>query len=296
MGRSFTHYYNKIPAAWITAQGVMAGMDEPLSLRMTDQHEILRGDVSISHAVSLCNHHRPGGLGNPDGNTFRTMRSKGIRVLADLGFWRRDTAGRLVFDVDWSARRNGRWTAAQKINWGKIVAAVQSMPAQWLFDGPEDLLASRTERRQWAEANIREQAVRCALQPSPTAGGMEIWGTDGSMIPASASLNESRHVTAAATGPLTLVVQLKGRNLSILHGELMGHIIALVLRRNEGPTPLFYSDHLNSVNLIDDIRTRACEDSRLRGMNGRAYYRWILELAREGPAIMTYTHGDTLLS
>jgi hypothetical protein len=42
------------------------------------------------------------------------------------------------------------------------------------------------------------------------------------MIPALASLCESRRVTTAVTGPLTLVVQLSGRNLSILHGELMG--------------------------------------------------------------------------
>jgi hypothetical protein len=166
LGKGFTHYYRKIPAAWITAQGVMASMDEVLSLRMTDQHEILRGDVSLSHVVSLCNHNRPGELGNPDGNTIRTMRSKGIRLLADLGFWHRDSSGRLVF-VDWSARRHGRWTDTQKVNWGKIVTAVHLMPVQWLFDDPEDLLASRAERRGWAEANIRQLAVCCALQPSP---------------------------------------------------------------------------------------------------------------------------------
>lgn len=72
------------------------------------------------------------------------------------------------------------------------------------------------------------------------------------------SLCESHRVTAAATGPSTLVVQLEGRNLSILHGELMGHILALVLSSNTHPTvvPTLYSDHQNSVNLIDDIQTR----------------------------------------
>ncbi|KAJ7905947.1 hypothetical protein B0H13DRAFT_2334037 [Mycena leptocephala] len=103
------------------------------------------------------------------------------------------------------------------------------------------------------------------------------------MIPASASLCESRRVTAAVTGPSTLVVQLNGRNLSILHGELMGHILAFVLRSNADPTviPTLYSDHQNSVDLIEDIQTRVSQDSRLRGMNGRSYYRWILALARE---------------
>ncbi|KAJ7886574.1 hypothetical protein B0H14DRAFT_2563254 [Mycena olivaceomarginata] len=102
----------------------------------------------------------------------------------------------------------------------------------------EDLLASREDRRYWAEESIRNLVSWRKLQPSPTAVGSQTWGTDSSMIPASASLCESRRVTAAVTGPLTLVVQLSGRNLSILHGELMGHVLALVLRKDsEGNTP-----------------------------------------------------------
>ncbi|KAJ7841852.1 hypothetical protein B0H13DRAFT_2365514 [Mycena leptocephala] len=130
------------------------------------------------------------------------------------------------------------------------------MQISWLFDGPEDLLASRGDRRRWAEASIRELARCCALQPSPTAGSAQIWGTDGSMIPASATLCESRHVTAAATGPSTFY----------LTWGVNGPHLALVLRRDEGPIPLFYSDHQNSVDLIDDIRTQACHESRLRNM------------------------------
>ncbi|KAJ7208930.1 hypothetical protein GGX14DRAFT_365159 [Mycena pura] len=171
--KGFTHYYKKIPAAWITAQAVMSSMDDRLSLRMTDQHDLLIGAVSISHAVALCNHHNPDRADNPDGHALRTMRAKNIRTLADLGYWRNDE-------------------------------------------------------------------------------------TDGSMIPASASLCESRRVTAAVTGPSTLVVQLNGRNLSILHGELMGHILALVLKSNADPAviPTLYSDHQNSVDLIEDIQTQ----------------------------------------
>ncbi|KAJ7865069.1 hypothetical protein B0H13DRAFT_2353269 [Mycena leptocephala] len=163
--------------------------------------------------------------------------------------------------------------------WLKVVGTLQSMCAAWLFDGPQDLLASREDRRHWAEERIR----------------VLVWGTDGSMIPASASLCESRRVTAAVTGPTTLVVQLNGRNLSILHGELMGHILALVLRSNADPTviPTLYSDHQNSVDLIEDIQTRVSQGSRLRGMNGRSYYHWILALARERRVNMLYTRGHS---
>ncbi|KAF7337285.1 hypothetical protein MSAN_02281000 [Mycena sanguinolenta] len=105
--------------------------------------------------------------------------------------------------------------------------------------------------------------------------------------------NESRHVTAAVTGPATLVVQLMGRNLSILHGELIGHVLVLALRDDKDTVPFLYSDHQNSVNLITDIRSRVLQESRLRSMNGRSYYRWILELLRDGRAMMTYTRGHS---
>ena len=106
--KGFTHHYKKLPAAWITAQGVMSSMEEPLSLRVTDQHELLRGDVSISHVIALCNHYRPGGSNNPDGNTLRSIRSKNIRTLAELGYWRNGDTGGLIFEVDWTARRAGK--------------------------------------------------------------------------------------------------------------------------------------------------------------------------------------------
>ncbi|KAJ6465378.1 hypothetical protein C8R45DRAFT_1173917 [Mycena sanguinolenta] len=291
--KAFTRYYRKLPAAWITAHVVISSMNEPLSLRVTDHHDILLGDVSISHVISLCDHHRPGELDNANGNSLRTLRSKGIRRLSDMGHWRNDMNGVLVFEVDWTPRRMGNWTAVQKINWQKTVNAVQAMRANWLFDGPQDLLASRSDRRLWAEKNIRNLASYCGLPRSPSAGSAQVWGTDGSIIPASTTLKESRHITAAVTGPATLVVQLLGRNLTILHGELMGHVLALILRNDDGAVPRIYSDHQNSVNLIADIRSGVLQESRLRSMNGRSYYRWILELLRDGRALITYTQGHS---
>ncbi|KAJ7813186.1 hypothetical protein B0H13DRAFT_1477577, partial [Mycena leptocephala] len=219
--RSYTHYYKKIPAAWITAHGVLSGMEPPLSLRVTDHNDLLRGETSISHILALCNHHFPNRPNKTDGNTLRTLRGKGIRSLSDVGDWTTDTAGALMFIL---------------------------------------------------------------------------WGSDGSMIPASASLGEHRTVTAAVTGPATLVVQLRDRNLSILHGELMGHVLGLVLcddTANQHRMPHLYSDHQNSVDLLDDIRCGIAEDTRLRGMNGRSLYRWILQLMRERRAVITYTRGHS---
>ncbi|KAJ7637991.1 hypothetical protein DFH06DRAFT_1001984, partial [Mycena polygramma] len=88
--KSYSPYYKKIPAAWITAHGIMAAMLPPLSLRVTDHNDLWCGETSISHALNLCNHHHPNRLDKPDGNTLRTLRGKGIRRLMDVGCWGTD--------------------------------------------------------------------------------------------------------------------------------------------------------------------------------------------------------------
>ncbi|KAJ7168159.1 hypothetical protein C8R43DRAFT_1060343 [Mycena crocata] len=39
--------------------------------------------------------------------------------------------------------------------------------------------------------------------------------------------------------------------------------------------------------------SNSCQESRLRGMNGRSLYRWILQLVREKRAVLTYTRGHS---
>lgn len=52
--KDFSRHIRVIPAEWITAQKVMR--DLLLSLRQTDQSGILKGDVSLSHVMHICNH------------------------------------------------------------------------------------------------------------------------------------------------------------------------------------------------------------------------------------------------
>ncbi|KAJ7015872.1 hypothetical protein C8F04DRAFT_984785 [Mycena alexandri] len=63
----------------------------------------------------------------------------------------------------------------------------------------------------------------------------------------------------------------------------MGIITALSLSNPLDPSSTLYTDHLNSVRLIDDSKTAVDQQTRLRGMNGRSYYRWILALANANP-------------
>jgi hypothetical protein len=53
---------------------------------------------------------------------------------------------------------------------------------------------------------------------------------------------------------MSLALKLKERNISILHGELIALIMGLILA-NPSSHSILYTDHLNSVHLIDDSKT-----------------------------------------
>lgn len=83
------------------------------------------------------------------------------------------------------------------------------------------------------------------------------WASDGSMIPSPASLLDKKQVTLAVTGPLTSVLKISGVEASIWQGEVTGLISASLFSNdfNKGPPQILYTDHKNSVNLIDDLHT-----------------------------------------
>jgi hypothetical protein len=61
------------------------------------------------------------------------------------------------------------------------------------------------------------------------------------MIPASANIMEEKSITGVATGQKTLVIRIPGHNASILQGEQLGLIIALILSENASPTGGLYT-------------------------------------------------------
>ncbi|KAJ7189348.1 hypothetical protein GGX14DRAFT_580784 [Mycena pura] len=113
------------------------------------------------------------------------------------------------------------------------------------------------------------------------------------MLPASAGLYDKKPVTSALTGPRTLVMRLEGRNVFILQGELMGLISGLILSDPHLLDEDLFSDHLNAVRLIDDSKTAVDQQAKLRCMNGRSYYRWILRLVADNPLRISYTPGHS---
>lgn len=159
--------------------------------------------------------------------------------------------------------------------------------------GPIELTIPRAARETRAESMIRAFANVCKYR-SIREGDGYTWASDGSMKPASATMEEEKVVFGAATGPSTLVLRVPGRNVSILHGEQVGLITALILAgRTSGDAQYLLTDHQNSVRLIEDSQSNVSQVPRLRNMNGRSYYRWILSLIGKTDINVKYTPAHT---
>jgi hypothetical protein len=207
---------------------------------------------------------------------------------------------------DWQVSENGEvlfmpapppvdatWSPAARANLKKTTETLKAIKIEWFSDGPLDILLPRDVRRYQAEQLLTHLAQACNFKKSPTSMDREIWASDGSMLPAAVGIGDDKSVTAAVTGPITMVVKILGHNCSILQGELMGLIMGLIFAGHTSETPQIYSDHMNTTRLIHDSNTHVNQDARVRHMNARSYYRWILTLAKEKRAMVHYTRGHS---
>jgi len=171
---------------------------------------------------------------------------------------------------------NRSWSAAARQNWNKLFNALRDqLRIDDVLYGPLDLAFPWQVRIQHAENLISSLANVCGFAPSQHADTLT-WASDGSMLPFSAGILDPKMVTGAATGTQTLVTKIPGSNISILHGELARLILALVLSESKGTInrckSRLLTDHLNTVQLVEDSRTGIDQTARLRFMNGRSYY------------------------
>jgi hypothetical protein len=113
------------------------------------------------------------------------------------------------------------------------------------------------------------------------------------MTPASAGILDDKSVTAALTGLITMVTKLKGRNSSILHGEVFGLIMGHILSPSTDCDNHLYTEHLNSVRFLQDSRTRIDQVRGLRYRNWRSYLRWLDSLSKEKRIQVEYTRGHS---
>jgi hypothetical protein len=173
---------------------------------------------------------------------------------------------------------------------------MRAIEVDWLFEGGEELLSTRAERRHAAENQIRVLANLLNFHPSPNAIDETAWASDGSMVPASAGLLDDKTVTAAPTGPKTMVMRMQGRNSNILHSEIFGIIMGhlMIPRDDADNTRHLYTDHLNNTRFLQDSRSNINQDATLRYRNGRSYLRWLKLLSSETSLSVEYTKGHSI--
>jgi hypothetical protein len=269
--KDFTRQTKSIPSSWIEAQKIMRRLK--LSLRETDQSYIAKGEVSLSHAVNVYNHKILAQNTNLriNGTTLRTITLKNIVSIKDFGTWTFNDDGRITLKAN-ARVFNKSWSQAARRNWRDVSQLLnEHLQIDDLVSGPLDLAIPKPTQQLRVENIIRTMANACQFTPSKATDG-NTWATDGSMMPANASVIEDKTITGAATGKRALVMRVPGRNVSILQGEQLGLILALVLSGNssqiEAQQRRILTDHLNSVRLIEDSHTQISQVPRLRYMNG----------------------------
>jgi len=266
--------------------------DLKISLTRVDQSCIITGDVSLSHIVRMHGNLRESQL-TPvvNGTTLRSLRIKGVRKLKDIGHWIVNNDGGIILEMRPSIVRVS-WSTAAQNGWMKLMDSFHhKLKLHDLVASDISLTIPRELRQTLSEHSVLSFATASSLESSKHTDG-RTWASDSSMLPATANLLDEKSVVGAATGLKTLALKLPGRNISILHGELVGLIIGLILSGHKSSQYLL-SDHLNSVRLIDDSQTGVSQIARMCYMNSRSYYRWILDLISRSDILVRYTPGHS---
>ena len=286
----FTRFYGRIPASWIIAHKYLAGLDTAPSIRRTDQSYMKQGQVSLVHIHHLLTQSRPSQIAL---RSLNAMRGHGLVNLHDVGCWSPSLIGstpKFSCHKTYPLPIENRHRQTIEKNWEAITQWLDGTPLQLLVHGELDLATPRDKRRQAAEVTVKMFAK---ANPRPMSWPDGLWASDGSMKPASATLREDRLVTCGVTGPQSIQARLTGRARSILQGEISGLIAAAILAKSCPSSEIrtIYTDHLNSARLVDDSKTLLNTESKLRHMNGRSYYRWLLLILQDIDVNIVYTKG-----
>src|SRR5882762_4125917 len=188
LSRNFTQYYKRILAAWIIAQNSMTSLKPKLSLRLTDNSHIMRGEISISHTINLCKAH---GVDVPNGHTIRSLKTRGICMLSHVGQWIRTQSSKLTFAAIGSPAPQAQWMGVARKHWNQISSLLNKLDSDWLFDSESTLMTPRPQRQIEAEEYIRGLPHILSMPLSTLPHQDRAWGSDGSMSPATSGIGDN---------------------------------------------------------------------------------------------------------
>src|SRR5882762_845865 len=108
----------------------MSKLNPKLSLCLTDSSHIIQGDVSIMHALNLCQVH---GNEVPNGHALHSIVSKGLMKLLDVGMWHKNLNRCLNFIPYSQPAPQESWTITGKDNWKKVAKVLREMECEWEY-------------------------------------------------------------------------------------------------------------------------------------------------------------------
>lgn len=182
--KRYNHLYGKIPATWLIAHSVLSSVTPKLNLRLTDASHILNGETSILHTMNVC---KARNIQVLDGVAVNCLTRVGITLLRHMGSWRNDHCGNWHFEARSKPEaRTAQWTNATSRSWDKAILMMNNARIGWMFQGGEELLLKREDRRKEAENRIKMLAHLFELPPSSHSTDGRAWASNGSMVPASA--------------------------------------------------------------------------------------------------------------
>ncbi|KAF8955401.1 hypothetical protein BDZ97DRAFT_1740218, partial [Flammula alnicola] len=257
--RSFLRTRNKIPYSWVHAQSVMRKVK--LSFCATDLSYILMGNISLYHLYQLSTSYSSSVvLPYISSQTFTNFARCGYTCLSHVGRWQLNIVTSLPYDF---LPHNVSFSPDHYLlsrDWPIVLQWLRSLPSvlHHLTYPSAQLLYPRETRRQIAETTLL--ALPTFTPNYPNDIPPNIFASDASMIQKNRTPSSS--VTFAVVGNNTaLVASLNDTKwmTNILHGEVYGILTASLmmlksLLRPLTSSPSLYSDHLNSVTLLDGNR------------------------------------------
>ena len=266
-------HHRSLPSAWIVAQQSLHSLS--LDILPTDQSHLTSGNISI---ISLFKDRR---VPTPPlaYNSVRVYERNGRGLLSDWGQW--DDTRFIPLNVNPHRRRTAAFD-----NFDTVAQWLGSITLDSLAVGDVCLASPRTTRQSLARAQIVSLAnILHPYRPSyhlsdvgSTLG--TLWATDGSYTAPNVTS------TSAVVGPVTFALTVTDRERGVLHAEVLGLIAAFICVVEAGsPHAIILSDHLNSVYLINDIRTHSLPPYFWSQKNARSLYRWLAQLSLSHPEI-----------
>ena len=284
--RSFARLSHKIPSSWVIAHSVLRNLS--LSIHDTDLSYLLSGQVALQHLARTSEF-----PSTPSSHLIRQLTSAGFTQLSDIGSW---SPGLLPTHFSFQPHAD----LPDLLHFTSALPSLPSLTA-WLsslslssltYGSPSLALPPRT-RQHLAEKDLLSLSKLLPLpSPSPISS---LVASDASMSPSPASPLTFRSVTFASASPTASFcgsLSNFGRSATILHGELYGILLATLLSTSSSPTaPLpIYTDHLNSVNILNDAMLKPPPPHAWSSLPARSMYRWIYSILTSSQTPPTLHH------